>query len=181
MYKCFSLCGKFYLFRSTVSSLRPSFSAEEDDRPATKKYILQMQTVLKCCVKPRTSDVFAVSLESILMSCYWRQPYPPHHSESYIFIGAGFRLAVHYNMNVLFTHTASSLLFSSFWAIALLSGCTGELRPALHINQTVPSISDNNSSAQLRQYTCGTTTTVYVSKGYQVTGLLLHTFLVLQF
>ncbi|XP_046649983.1 chymotrypsinogen A-like [Daphnia pulicaria] len=70
-------------------------------------------------------------------------------------------------MNVLFMHTASSRLFSSVWVIALLSGCLGELRPALHINQTVLSISDNNSSAQLRQYTCGTTTTVYVSKGYQ--------------
>ncbi len=76
-------------------------------------------------------------------------------------------------------HTASSRLFSSVWVIALLSGCLGELRPALHINQTVLSISDNNSSAQLRQYTCGTTTTVYVSKGYQVTRLLLHTFLLI--
>lgn len=88
-------------------------------------------------------------------------------------------MAVHYNMNVLFMHTASPRLFSSVWVIALLSGCLGELRPALHINQTVLSISDNNSSAQLRQYTCGPTTTVYVSKGYQVTELLLHTFLLI--
>ena len=141
--------------------------------------LLRMQTVFKCCVKPR-SDVFAGALESTLMSCYWRQHDPLHHLESYIFIGVGFRLAVHYNMNVLFMHIASSLLFSSVWVIALLSGCLGELRPALHINQTVLNISDNISTAQLRQYTCGTTTTVYVSKGYQVTRLLLHTFLLLK-
>lgn len=77
-------------------------------------------------------------------------------------------MAVHYNMNVLFMHNISSLLFYSVWAIALLSGCLGELRPALHINQTILNIGDNNSSAQLRQYTCGTATTVYVSKGFQV-------------
>ena len=78
-------------------------------------------------------------------------------------------MAVHYNMNVLFMHNISSPLFYSVWAIALLSGCLGELRPALHINQTILNIGDNNSSAQLRQYTCGgVAKTVYVSKGFQV-------------
>lgn len=75
-------------------------------------------------------------------------------------------------MNVLFMHTGSLLLTG--WAIALLlPGCLGDLQPAVHINQTDVSISDNSTSAELRQYTCGTTTTVFVSKGYQVNNLIV--------
>ncbi len=67
------------------------------------------------------------------------------------------RLASHYNMNALPMHIAVLL-----WAIAV-SGNLAELQPILRVNQT----SDNNS-AELRQYTCGTTSPVYVTKGYQV-------------
>lgn len=73
-------------------------------------------------------------------------------------------MALHCNMNVLLIHMGP-LLFS-VWAIALLlPGCLGDLQPALHFNQTT--VSDNSSSAELRQYTCGSTTTVFVNKGYQ--------------
>lgn len=89
-------------------------------------------------------------------------------SELYIFIEGAFRLALHCNMNVLLIHMVP-LLFS-VWAIALLlPGCLGDLQPALHFNQTT--VSDNSSSAELRQYTCGSTTTVFVNKGYQVNKL----------
>ena len=56
------------------------------------------------------------------------------------------------------------------WAIAG-PGILAELQLILDAKHT--SDNNNSSTAELRQYTCGTTSPVYVTKGYQVQRLLI--------